>query len=202
MRISPVAALVVLVLLLANCGETVVPAAATADPPATLRTTLYFLAPEGAAPAGTRREIVERTPPSWGSLAEGALEALLAGPTAEEASAGLTTAIPPGTRLISLESRGKGGTGALVGLSGLDAVDDGLDRARVITQIVRTLVGISGSSVERVWLLDEGEPWGMYLMEGGVDNGPFDYATLGGFHLGAACPGTETVECDHFDALP
>jgi spore germination protein GerM len=200
MRISPVVALLVLVLLLASCGETVVSAAATADPPATLRTTLYFLAEDGTVSVGTRREIVDRTPPPWGSVAGGALEALLAGPTAEEASAGLTTAIPPGTRLISLESRGR--TGAVVGLSGLDAVDDGLDRARVITQIVRTLVGISSSSVKRVWLVEEGQPWGMYLMEGGVDNGPFDYGTLGGFHLGAACPGTETVECDRFDALP
>jgi hypothetical protein len=99
----------------------------------------------------------------------------------EEASAGLTTAIPPGTRLISLDSWGKGGTGAVVGLSGLAAVEYALDRARVITQIVRTLVGISGSSVERVWLLEEGQPWGMDLMEGGVDNGPVDYATLAGF---------------------
>jgi spore germination protein GerM len=202
MRISPAVALFALVLLLASCRETVVSAAATADSPATLRTTLYFLTEEGAVPLGTRREIVERTPPPWGSVAGGALEALLAGPTAEEASAGLTTAIPPGTRLITLDSRGKGGTGAVVGLSGLDAVDDALERARVITQIVRTLVGISGSSVERVWLLEEGQPWGMYLMDGRVDNGPFDYGTLGGFHLGAACPGTETVECDHFDALP
>lgn len=54
----------------------------------------------------------------------------------------------------------------------------------------------------RVWLLEDGEPWGMYLLDGGVQNGPFDYDTLLGFHLGAACPGTETVECDHFDALP
>jgi spore germination protein GerM len=202
MGFSPVVALLALVLLLANCGDAVVPAAATADRPATLRTTLYFLAEEGTVPLGTRREIVERTPPPWGSVARGALEALLAGPSAEEASAGLTMAIPPGTRLISLDSRGKGGIGAVVGLSGLAAVEDALDRARVITQIVRTLVGISGSSVERVWLLEEGQPWGMDLMEGGVDNGPFDYATLGGFHLGAACPGTETLRCDHFDALP
>jgi spore germination protein GerM len=166
------------------------------------RVTLYFLAEGGGISLGVRRDVVERTPPPWGSAAGGALEALLAGPTAEEAKAGFTTAIPRGTRLISLRSRGYGSTGAVVKLSGLDGVHDALDRARIITQIVRTLVGISYGSVDRVWLLEDGEPWGMYLMDGGVDNGPFDYDTLRGFHLGAACPGTETIECDHFDALP
>jgi hypothetical protein len=53
-----------------------------------------------------------------------------------------------------------------------------------------------------VWLRSEGKPWGLWLMNGGVRDGPFDYSTLLGFHLGAACPGTEIVECDHFDALP
>ena len=161
----------------------------------TVRTTLYFLADDGSTSLGVRRGIVQRVPPSWGSTAGGALEALLAGPKAEEAAAGLTTAIPPGTTLISLRSRGYGGTGFVINLSGLDGANGALDRARIITQIVRTLA-------TRVWLLEDGEPWGMYLMEGGVDNGPFDYDTLAGFHLGAACPGTETVECDHFDALP
>jgi spore germination protein GerM len=195
------AVFVLLGFVLAGCGEVVV-TASPRNEAMTVSTTLYFLAHDGAVPLGVRRDIVERTPPPWGSVAGGALEALLAGPTAEEASAELTTAIPAGTRLISLRRRGDGGTGAIIDLSGLDGIDDGLDRARIITQIVRTLVGISGSSVERVWLLEDGQPWGMYLMKGGVRNGPFDYHTLMGFHLGAACPGTETVVCDHFDALP
>jgi hypothetical protein len=186
--------------LLAGCGTALQPPAARA--PQMKRVTLYFLAEDGGISLGVRRNVVERTPPPWGSVAGGALEALLAGPTAEEAKAGFTTAIPRGTRLISLRSRGNGRTGAVIKLSGLDGVHDALDRARIITQIVRTLVGISYGSVDRVWLLEDGEPWGMYLMDGGVDNGPFDYDTLNGFHLGAACPGTETVECDHFDALP
>jgi hypothetical protein len=80
-------------------------------------------------------------------------------------------------------------------------VGDGIDRARVITQIVRTLVGISYSSVERVWLRENGEPWGMYLMDGGVHGGAYDYSNIS-FHVGASCPGTETVVCDRFDALP
>jgi Sporulation and spore germination len=161
----------------------------------TVRTTLYFLADDSSTSLGVRRNVVQRVPPSWGSTPGGALAALIAGPTAEEAETGLTTAIPPETTLISLRSRGYAGTGFVVNLSGLGGADDGLDRARVITQIVRTLA-------TRVWLLEDGEQWGMYLMKGGVDNGPFDYDTLSGFHLGAACPGAETVECDHFDALP
>jgi spore germination protein GerM len=167
-----------------------------------VRTTLYFLAEGGTIPLGVRRDVVQRVPPPWGSAAGGALEALLAGPTAEEAAAGLTTAIPRGSTLISLRLRGEGGTSVIINLSGLDDVRGALDRARIITQIVRTLIGISYGSVDRVWLLEEGRPWGMYRMAGGVDNGPFDYDTLTGFHLGAACPGTETVQCDRFDALP
>jgi spore germination protein GerM len=194
--------LALLLAFVAGCGQTT----ASDSPPATnmqtARVTLYFLAENGSVPLGVRRDVVRRVPPPWGTVAGGALEALLTGPAEEEAAAGLRTAIPAGTTLISLRFRDKGGTGVVVNLSGLDGVDDGLDRARVITQIVRTLVGISYGSVERVWLLEEGEPWGMYLMDGGIDNGPFDYDTISGFHLGAACPGTETVECDHFDALP
>ncbi|HYY34512.1 MAG TPA: GerMN domain-containing protein [Gaiellaceae bacterium] len=184
------------------CGEGLQAAPPRARDAETARVTLYFLAEDGSVVMGVRRDVLERTPPPWGSVAGGALEALLAGPTAEEADAGFTTAIPRGTKLISLRSRGYGGTGLIADLSGLDRVHDALDRARIITQIVRTLVGISYGSVDRVWLREDGEPWGLFLMHGGVDSGPFDYSTLRGFHLGAACPGTETVECDHFDALP
>jgi Sporulation and spore germination len=195
--------LLLLAVVTTSCGqETGRLAARPAERGDTVRTTLYFLVDDGRTSLGVRRDVVQRVPPSWGSTAGGALEGLLAGPTAEEAETGLTTAIPAGTRLISLRLRGYGGSGYVVNLSGLDGVDDALDRARIITQIVRTFVGISSGSVERVWLLEDGEPWGMYLMDGGVDNGPLDYETIRGFHLGASCPGTETVICDRFDALP
>jgi Sporulation and spore germination len=184
-----------LILSAAGCGQESVSDSPPAEGPGTTRVTLYFLAEDGSISLGVRRDVLQRVPPPWGSTAGGALEALLAGPTAEEAAAGFTTAIPRGTRLISLRSHGYSGTGAVVNLSGLDRVADSLDRAGIITQIVRTLA-------TRVWLLEEGELWGMYLMDGGVDNGPFDYDTLLGFHLGVACPGTGTVECDRFDALP
>jgi spore germination protein GerM len=190
----------VVIALLASCGQAVVASSPMAQN-RTTRATLYFLGEDGTVPLGVRRDVSERTPPPWGSVAGSALEALLAGPTAEEAAAGLTTALPAGTRLIAIGSRGEGGTGAIVNLSGLDGVDDGVDRARVITQIVRTLVGISAGDVDRVWLREDGRPWGMYLMDGGVYDGPYDLANIG-FHVGAACPGTETVVCDRFDALP
>jgi spore germination protein GerM len=166
--------------------------------PSNFRTTLYFLTDGGATPLSVRRTVAERVPP--GSAAGGALEALLAGTTAEEAAAGLTTAIPSSSELLSLRARGRGGTGAVVDLSGLERIADGLDRARVITQVVRTLVGVSG--IERVWFRSDGHPWGMWLMNGGVRDGPYDYDDLAGFRLGAGCPGTETVVCDRFQALP
>jgi spore germination protein GerM len=194
--------LALLLAFVSGCGQATASESPSAPHVQAARVTLYFLAEDGRVSLGVRRDVVRRVPPHWGTVAGGALEALLKGPTEEEAAAGLTTAIPAGTTLISLRFRDEGGTGAVVNLSGLDGVDDALDRARMITQIVRTLVGISYGSVKSVWLLADGKPWGMYLMEGGVDNGPFDYDTISGFHLGAACPGTETVECDRFDALP
>jgi spore germination protein GerM len=190
-----------LALFVVACGQSVRPSAPADGRAETVRVTLFFLAEDGTVPLGVRRDVVGRTPPPWGSVAASTIEALLAGPTAEEASTGLTSAIPAGTLLISLGSRDEGGTGAVVNLSGLDSVTDGLDRARVITQIVRTLVGISYGSVDRVWLREDGKPWGMYLMDGGVFSGPYDYSNIS-FHIGASCPGTETVVCDHFDGLP
>jgi spore germination protein GerM len=163
-------------------------------------TTLYFLIEDGAAPIGVRRTIVKDAPPEQGASVRGTLKALLDGPTAGEEARGITTAIPAGTQLLSLTARGSGGTGAVVELSGLSSVEDPLDRARVITQVVRTLVW--SGDIERVWFRSEDRPWGMGRHDGSVDDGPYDYESLHGFWLGASCPGTETVECDSFRALP
>jgi spore germination protein GerM len=186
--------------LLAVLAGGAAPASPPERDPDSLRTTIYFLTEDGAAPLGVRRAVARRTPPPWGSFAAGALETLVAGPSSAEATHDLTTAIPAGTTLLGLDFRGYGGTGAVVNLSGLEAVGGTLDRARVITQVVRTLVGVSG--IERVWFRSDGRPWGMRLMKGGVHDGPYDYGDLGGFWLGAGCPGTETVVCDRFKALP
>jgi spore germination protein GerM len=163
--------------------------------PGTTRTTIYFLTDDGAAPIGVRRTIRAKSP-----YAREALKALLAGPTAGEAESGITTAIPDGTRLLSMtyERHGADETVDLLGLPLAGA--DVLRQHRIITQITRTLIGVSGT--ERVWLLNEGRPWGLSLRNGRIVNGPFDYAGLVGWNIGRGCPGTETVTCDRFAALP
>jgi spore germination protein GerM len=163
--------------------------------PGTTRTTIYFLTDAGTAPIGVRRTIRAKSP-----YAREALTALLAGPTAEEAENGITTVIPEGTRLLSMtyERHGADETVDLLGLPLAGA--DVLRQHRIITQITRTLIGVSG--IERVWLLNEGRPWGLSLRNGTIDNGPFDYRDLVGWDVGRGCPGTETVTCDRFTAVP
>jgi spore germination protein GerM len=171
----------------AESGVTVQPGAA--------RTTVYFLADDGAAPIGVRRTIEARTP-----YAQRALEALLAGPTPEETASGITTAIPEGTQLLAMTYE-RHGADQTVSFSGLPQEGvDVLTQVRIITQLVRTLIGVSGT--ERVWVLNEGRPWGLTLRSGRIDNGPFDYGDFMGWNVGRGCPGTETVTCDRFVALP
>jgi spore germination protein GerM len=161
----------------------------------TTRTTIYFLVDNGAAPIGVRRTIRTRSP-----YAREALKALLAGPTPEEEENGITTAIPDGTRLLSM-TYARNGVDETVNLAGLPLQNaDVMQKHRIITQIARTLIGVSG--IERIWLEANGQPWGLTLMDGSVRAGPWGYDQLTGFDVGVGCPGTETVECDHFDALP
>ena len=163
--------------------------------PDTARTTIYFLTDGGAAPIGVRRTIEARSP-----YAQRALEALLLGPTPEEAESGTSTAIPEGTQLLAMTYE-RHGADQTVNLSGLPAEGaDVLRQARIITQVARTLIGVSGT--ERVWLLNEGRPWGLTLRNGRIENGPFDYRDLVGWDIGRGCPGTEAVTCDRFTALP
>jgi spore germination protein GerM len=163
--------------------------------PGTARTTIYFLTDDGAAPIGVRRTIEARSP-----YAQRALEALLSGPTSQEAESGITTAIPENTRLLAMTYE-RHGADQTVNFSGLpEERVDVLRQARIITQVARTLIGVSGT--ERVWLLNEGHPWGLTLRSGRIDNGPFDYGDLVGWDVGRGCPGTETVTCDRFTALP
>lgn len=88
----------------------------------------------------------------------------------------------------------------MIDLSGLTSVTDPIERARAITQVARTLIGLSDT--DRVTLRSAGRPWGLVTMTGEVIDGPFNYSTLAGWHIGSSCPEAETVECDHFDALP
>jgi hypothetical protein len=202
-RFAPIAAVAV---LLAGCGaaETSDPAAAGSQgqagetPP---RSTIYFLADGGTAPLGVRRELSLRPGVPRARLA---LEQLLAGPTAAEQAAGLTTALPATARVRSLRiERRATGSDALVDLSGLPAADDAgaLLKVRVMTQVARTLIGLS--DIERVWLRADGRAWGLWDLEGNIRDDPIDYDRLRGFfHICAAKPGTEAVPGDCFTALP
>jgi spore germination protein GerM len=161
----------------------------------TTRTTVYFLTDEGAAPIGVRRTIWTNSPYS-----REALKALLAGPTPDEQTNGITTAIPEGTRVLSMTYQ-RHGADETVNLAGLPQQNtDVTQQARIISQIARTLIGVSG--IERIWLETNGQPWGLQGMDGSIHAGPWGYDQLVGLDLGAACLGTETVVCDHFVALP
>jgi hypothetical protein len=153
------------------------------------------------ASIGVRRT-VELVPPAQGSRIRAALAALFDGPLPDEEAAGLTTALPEVVRLESLSSRGRGGTGAVIELSGLPPVQEApaLMKVRVITQVARTVIGVS--SIQRIWLRADGKPWDLFDMEGRVVDRPTDYERLLGFWIGTAEPGTETVVGDYFKALP
>jgi hypothetical protein len=164
----------------------------------TLRTTIYFLTDNGTAPIGVRRTVARE---GHESFAEAALDALLAGPSPTESNAGISSAIPSGVTLRSFSAKGFGGTEAVVDLSGLPEDATAVDRVRVITEVTRTLVGVSG--LQRAWLHDGGYPWGLRDTHGGMPDRPHDYGEILGFYrVCSSKPGTETVEGDCFTALP
>jgi spore germination protein GerM len=173
-RRTATAALVLLALGLSGSNATETPPAAVAASRAapTVETTLYFLTRDRAAPLGARRPIARKSP-----YALEALRALVNGPTAQERHDGVTTAIPAGVKVLSF--RIDANTRAVVNLSGLPAKAGGVDRVRVITQITRSLVGLSG--IERVSLRNNGKPWGLWRMSGGVADVAYGYENLLGF---------------------
>jgi hypothetical protein len=149
--------------------------------PRTLRTTIYLLADNGAAPVGVRRTINRRSP-----FAREAILALLAGPSAAERRRGLVTALPTRTGLLSLTFKGRDATTAVVDLSGLppargrprEAATLGM-RVRILTQLARTLIGTSG--IERIQLRVGGTPWDLWTMDGGIARTTTDYGRLLGW---------------------
>lgn len=170
------------------------PVAAASTRAGTIDTTLYLLTPDGAAPLGVRRSIPP-TPP----YALQALRALLAGPTEAERKRGITSAIPEAVELLAFSIEGRN-TG-VVDLGGLPKAANAVERVRVITQMTRSLVGLSG--IERVRLRSNGEPWGLWQMSGGVADEAYSYEKLLGFsRVCIGKPGTETEEGDCFSALP
>jgi spore germination protein GerM len=140
------------------------------------RTTVYFLIDGGSAPIGVRREIERRSP-----FAREALKALLAGPTAQERSVGISTSIPRTARLRSLRI-----APSLSGESGLAVVDlSGFviarepDAERVATQIARTTIGLSG--IEKVRVHVNGRPI-FFNLRGQPLDLAIGYRTLMGWH--------------------
>ncbi len=187
-----------LLLLTSGCGgDEGQPGAAAANDSSradAVQTTIYFLTAEGSAPIGVPRAISNHSP-----LAREALRTLLAGPTPDERDRGIRSALPESAEIRSF--RIEGNSNAVVDLSGLSNEADGVERVRVITQITRSLVGLSG--IEEVWLRNEGNPWGLRLMSDGVANIAYGYDDLiGFFRICSSKPGTEAEEGDCFTALP
>jgi hypothetical protein len=163
-----------LALVASGCGVGAAQSAgaATNARPLAFETTLYFLSADRSAPIGVRRSL-RRTSP----FALRALRALLAGPTRADENRGLATAIPEGTELVSMRIA-RNGT-AIVDLTGLPLNGSPVDRVRVITQITRSLIGLSG--IEQVRLRNDGKPWGLWRMSGGIADIAYGYRQLLGF---------------------
>jgi hypothetical protein len=146
------------------------------------RITAYFLTDGQSAPLGVRRTVV-RT--GSAPLARAALQQLLAGPTASERRARLTTAIPAGTTIRSFSiSRGDNGSTATVDLLGLPSPShvNGVTIARIGTQIARTVIGLS--DISRLRIEASGRGWNFSLMNGGVSRRAWDYQLLVGLWVG------------------
>ena len=118
----------------------------TATPSAMTTLSLYFL-------RGEELGVAERRVPSTTKPATAATEALLAGPTEAERAAGLTSAVPSGTRLLGLSIDG---TTARVDLSAQFAAGGGsLSMQARVAQVVYTLTQFK--TVQSVTFMLEGD---------------------------------------------
>ncbi|MCE2524382.1 MAG: GerMN domain-containing protein [Acidimicrobiia bacterium] len=106
-----------------------------------------------------------------------ALEALIAGPTAEEASAGLTSVIPV-EMVIRTSDLTDGVLRVDLAAGALEQIEGELQRL-AIAQLVYTATELAG--VEWLWVLIEGEPRALPTDEGDVEApvGRVHYASLG-----------------------
>jgi spore germination protein GerM len=165
------------------------------------RSTIYFLTDQGRGLVGVRRMIVP-IPPGPASYARGAISVLLRGPSVAEVDAGLGTALPTDTRLRKLDLVGQGGAEAVVDFAQLPSAGvSGVERARIIAQVARTLIDLGG--IERVRLRADGQPWGLWRQNGGILDRAYDLEALHGFNeICTAVPGTEALEGDCFTTSP
>jgi sporulation and spore germination protein/immunoglobulin-like protein involved in spore germination len=159
-------ALALLLLALAGCGgggndeaaappaTTEAPAAdsglvTTAAPDETTSLDAFFLRDGSVAP-------VARTVPQTQAVATAALEALFAGPSSDEAGLDVETAIPEGTRLMSIDVTSGVAT---VDLSNeFDALRPPESMNPSLAQITYTLTQFP--TIRRVWVAVRGEPVG------------------------------------------
>ena len=142
---QPTATVTVTAALVAPSGSASPSSSPSAAPETTLR--LYFLRDE-------KLGVAERRVAHTSMPATAAMEALLAGPTAAERSAGLTSAVPAGTSLLGLTISG---TTAQVDLSGAFASGGGsLSMTARVAEVVYTLTRFP--TVRSVEFLIEGKP--------------------------------------------
>lgn len=95
-------------------------------------------------------------------LARGAMLALLAGPDAADATRGLTSAVPPGSRLLGITVRDSSAT---VDLARVFESGAGATAVRMrLAQLVYTLTRVPGVRSVRLWL--EGRPVEVFSGEG------------------------------------
>ena len=173
--------LVLLSVLLLAVGGAATSESATTAAAQRLRVSLYFLTDGQTAAVAVRRTVVARST----SLAQIALQELLAGPNARERREGLGSAIPARTKIESFSiARGAAGSTANVTLAGLPPIRtaSSLTIARIGTQIARTIIGLS--DIARVRIEANGQPWNFLLMSGGISTGPWDYRSLLGLWVG------------------
>lgn len=117
---------------------------------------------------GDRLFLTHRTVPETLSVARASVEALLEGPTAEEAGHGVTSSIPPGTRLLDI---GIAGSTATVDLSG--EYESGGGSASMFGRLAQVVFTVTQfASVEDVSLRIDGETVEVFSSEGIVLDGP------------------------------
>ena len=152
-----------LVLLLAGCGgggddEEAAATTATSEstqtetvapPNETTSFGVFFLRDGKVAPVYWE---VQRTQ----AVATAALEALFAGPSADEAGVGVETAIPKGTKLMSIEV--SGGVATVDVSPEFDALREPDSLNASLAQITYTLTQFP--TIRRVWVAVQGEPVG------------------------------------------
>jgi spore germination protein GerM len=189
--------------VVAGCGSTHAgqPQSAKSSSSRTSKTTIvYFLRDGGGSPIGVVRTLEGQT-----LTARGALDALLRGPSDSDRKAGITSAIPSETKVVSFSLVRKATAHeAIIELSGLPDVDkaDAVLKARVITQIARTLIGLNDIHAVRVRAANR--PWDLWTVDGGIIDAPTTYDRLLDvfWRVCTSKPGTEVEARACFQALP